>query len=157
MLDFDLAHLYEVGTKVLNQAVKRNLNRFPADFMFQLTDNEWKLLQQEDMRSQVVTASIQKRNKQALPYVFTEHGVAMLASVLRSEKAVAMSILVVRAFISLRYISRQYEELAEKLAQLEGSNHKRFKEIYEALQYLVEDKQKADDFSNRRRIGFRNT
>jgi hypothetical protein len=90
MVDFDLAALYGVETKVFNQAVKRNINRFPEDFMFQLTLEEWN-------SSQIVTASRKFRNKGALPYAFTEHGVSMPASVLRSEKAVQMSIAVVRA------------------------------------------------------------
>lgn len=134
MLDFDLAGLYEVPTKVLNQAVKRNSERFPEDFMFRLTEEEWMRSQvvtssgqkgkiniqvldgqpntstqnglqrvtstgQGSMRSQIVTASTEKRNKGQFPYAFTEHGVTMLASALRSDKAVKMSIEVVRAFI----------------------------------------------------------
>jgi tRNA isopentenyl-2-thiomethyl-A-37 hydroxylase MiaE len=154
MLDFDLASIYEVETKVLNQAVKRNINRFPGDFMFQLTEKEWELLFVQGMRSQIVTASVHKRNKQYLPFAFTEHGVTMLASVLRSEKAVSMNILIVRAFIALRQIAQQYKDLAEKLAKLENSNKKQFGEIYQALNFLIEKKQQEEDFSKRRRIGF---
>ena len=95
ILDFDLAVLYEVQTKALNQAVRRNAGRFPPDFMFQLTMIEWEAL----MRSQSVTASQNKRNVGLTPYAFTEHGVTMLASILKSEKAVQMNISIVRAFI----------------------------------------------------------
>ncbi len=113
MLDFDLADLYEVETKALNQAVKRNSDRFPEDFMFKLTAKEW-----EAMRSQIVTASQKKRNVLTTPFAFTEHGVTMLASVLRSERAVKMNIAIVRAFIALRQIALYHKDLAEKLDQL---------------------------------------
>ncbi len=149
MLDFDLAILYAVETKVLNQAVKRNLARFPADFMFQLTQAEYNNL---NLKSQIVTSSWGGVRK--LPYAFTEHGVTMLAGILRSEKAIVMNITIVRAFIALRQIAMQYKELAEKLAQLENSNHQQFKEIYQALNYLIEQKQQEDTFQKRQRIGF---
>lgn len=112
MLDFDLAELYQVETRVLNQAVKRNLNRFPTDFMFQLSETEW-----EDMSSQIVMTSPSKRPKKAIPYAFTEHGVVMLSSVLRSDIAVQVSILVARAFVAMR----QYMSLpkTDKLSVLE--------------------------------------
>lgn len=104
MLDFDLAELYEVETKALNQAVKRNLRRFPEKFMFRLNELEW-----ESMRSQIVTASaLTKRNISSPPYAFTEHGVTMLASVLRSDKAVQVNIAIVEAFISLRTFTARY-------------------------------------------------
>lgn len=147
MLDFDLAILYAVETKVLNQAVKRNLARFPADFMFQLTQAEY-----NHLKSQIVTSSWGGARK--LPYAFTEHGVTMLAGILRSEKAIVMNITIVRAFIALRQMAMQYKELAEKLAQLENSNHQQFKEIYQALNYLIEQKQQEETFQKRQRIGF---
>lgn len=147
MLDFDLAILYAVETKVLNQAVKRNLARFPADFMFQLTHTE-----NNNLKSQIVTSSWGGARK--LPYAFTEHGVTMLAGILRSEKAIVMNITIVRAFIALRQMAMQYKELAEKLAQLENSNHQQFKEIYQALNYLIEQKQQEETFQKRQRIGF---
>ena len=146
MLDFDLASLYGVETKALNQAVKRNIERFPGDFMFQLTENEYK-----NLKSQIVTSSWGGVRK--LPFAFTEHGVTMLAGVLRSEKAILTNILIVRAFISLRHIALQYKELAEKLSQLEASNKKQFREIYTALNFLIAKKQKEEDFSKRQRIG----
>ena len=160
MLDFDLAVLYNVLTKRLNEQVKRNLARFPEDFMFQLTIQEWELVQKNPNfplsmnRSQFATASVKNRNRQYLPYAFTEHGVTMLASVLRSEKAIIANIAIVRAFIALRQVALQYKELAEKLAQLERTNNKQFKDIYQALNYLIDKKQKEDDFNKRQRIGF---
>jgi len=111
MLDFHLAELYDVETKVLNQAVKRNPDRFPERFMFRLTLKEWK-----GMRSQIVTASYQsKRNTGSTPFAFTEHGITMLASVLRSKKAVRMNIAIVEAFIALKQFAVNYKELAMKI------------------------------------------
>lgn len=95
MLDRDLAELYQVETRVLNQAVKRNIERFPPDFMFQLTSKEWM-----NMSSQIVMTSFGKRPKRAMPLVFTEYGIVMLSSVLRSDIAVQTSILITRAFIA---------------------------------------------------------
>lgn len=97
MLDFDLAELYQVETRVLNQAVKRNSDRFPSDFMFQLTAEEWTVIS-----SQFVMTSRNKRPKSALPLAFTEHGVVMLSSVLRSDIAIQTSVLVTRAFVAMR-------------------------------------------------------
>lgn len=99
MLDFDLAELYQVETRVLNQSVKRNIARFPEDFMFQLSKNEWK-----GISSQFVMTSRSKRPKTALPLAFTEHGVVMLSSVLRSDIAIQTSVLVVRAFVAMRQL-----------------------------------------------------
>ena len=160
MLDFDLAVLYKVETKRLNEQVKRNLARFPADFMFQLTEKEWQCVQvnpgffQSLNRSQFATGSVKNRNKQYLPYAFSEHRVTMLTSVLRSENAITANIVIVRAFIALRQVALQYKELAEKLAQLEKTNNKQFREIYQALNFLVAKKNKEEDFSKRQRIGF---
>lgn len=97
MLDFDLAEMYEVETRVLNQSVKRNIERFPEDFMFQLTEFEWQI-----MSSQIVMTSKSKRPNSALPYAFTEHGITMLSSVLRSTIAIQVNIQLVRAFIAIR-------------------------------------------------------
>ena len=112
MIDRDLAGLYQVETKILNRAVKRNGTRFPDDFMFQLTAGEM-----EDLRCQIGTSSWGGRRY--LPYVFTEHGAVMLASVLNSKRAVDMSILVVRAFIMLREVMVTHKELARKVENLE--------------------------------------
>lgn len=160
MLDYDLAILYGVETKRLNEQVKRNRNRFPPDFMFQLNEPEWQHIQTSPHfllpahRSQNATGVQKNRNKQYLPYAFTEHGVTMLASILKSENAVMANIAIIRAFIALRQVAVQYRELAEKLAQLETTHGKQFKEIYQALNYLIDKKRKEEDFSKRQRIGF---
>jgi hypothetical protein len=106
MLHHDLAKLYEVETRVLNQAVKRNIDIFPLDFMFKLTEIEWK-----EMSSQIVMTSQRKRPKTALPLVFTEHGVAMLANVLKSEKARKTSVSIIRAFIAIKQFTINYLEI----------------------------------------------
>ena len=114
VLDSDLAQLYEVETKVFNQAVKRNLTRFPDDFMFQLTEVE-----HESLRSQFVTSNRGRGGRRYLPLVFTEHGAIMAASMLNSERAVQMSVYVVRAFVQLRELMVDHKVLAEKLDALE--------------------------------------
>jgi phage regulator Rha-like protein len=147
MLDFDLADLYNVETKVLNQTIKRNKERFPDDFMFQLNPNDW-----FNLRSQIVT--LKKgwgKHSKYLPFAFTEHGVAMLASVLRSETAVNINIVIIKAFIALRQMALQYKDLAEKLLKLEKQYNKKFKDVYQALNFLMEQ----NDFSKRERIGFK--
>ena len=155
MLDFDIAELYEVETKVLNQAVKRNKDRFPKDFMFRLTVAEW-----QELRSQIVTASPDKRNTKATPFAFTEHGVTMLASVLRSEKAIKMNIAIVRAFIALRQFSINYKELAEEIKKLSGTvdNHSgQLNQIYNALENLLDEKVIEKKWNERESIGFKTT
>lgn len=148
ILDFDLAILYSVETKVLNQTVKRNSRRFPSDFMFQLSQTEFR-----NLKSQIVTSSWGGLRKR--PFAFTEHGVAMLAGILRSETAVDTNVFIIRAFIQLRHVAAQYKELAERLALLEENNEEQFREINEVLNYLVDRKQEEDDYlKNRPRIGF---
>jgi len=142
MLDYDLADLYEVPTKALNQAVKRNPTRFPPDFMFQLNDNEWATLQtalktKHPMRSQIVTTSGKFRRKGLLPYVFTEQGVSMLSSVLRSEKAIHVNIAIMRAFVFMRQYALSHDDLAIQLKELEEKYDRQFKDVYAALQYLM--------------------
>jgi hypothetical protein len=152
MLDFDLAKLYEVPTKALNQAVKRNIDRFPDDFMFRLTKEEW-----ESMRSQFVTASQQKRNAAVNPYAFTEHGVTMLASVLKSEKAVKMNIFIVRAFIALRKFALQYKELADEIGEIKATvadHGDQLVKIYTAIETLLTEKEAQRTWEERERIGF---
>jgi chromosome condensin MukBEF ATPase and DNA-binding subunit MukB len=153
MLDFDLAALYEVETKVMNQAVKRNLERFPDDFMFQLTAKEWKEASAFVNRSQIVTSS--QKHRSTFPNAFTEHGVTMLASVLRSEKAIQMNIAIVRAFIAMKEMGDHYQQLSTKIKSLEKKYNKQFKDIYEALQYLMAEKQQKIDWDDRERIGFK--
>lgn len=151
MLDFDLSELYEVGTKVLNQAVKRNPERFPPRFMFRLTIAEW-----ENMRSQIVTASDQsRRNVGITPFAFTEHGVTMLASVLRSEKAIRMNIVIVEAFIALKEFAITYKELAEKLNELESRYDERFNDVYDAINFLLQKDKQETSQKERTRIGYK--
>jgi outer membrane murein-binding lipoprotein Lpp len=129
MLDYDLAAIYGVETRSLNQAVKRNMERFPPDFMFRLSENEWKNVKcnslSDNMPSQIVIASPDRRNKSAPPFAFTEHGTVMLASVLRSPSAVQMSVMVTRAFIAMRRAlssmlsyDLKIEQLSHKVDQL---------------------------------------
>lgn len=150
MLDFDLALLFDVETRTLKQAVKRNMDRFPEDFMFELRREEWKeLITNCDSLSATVKFS------PALPFAFTEHGVAMLSSVLRSRKAVQMNILIMRAFIELRNYTLTHKELVDKIKGLEARYDKQFKDIYEALNYLIQEKQNEVKPAKRQRIGFK--
>jgi hypothetical protein len=146
MVDSELADLYRVPTKVFNQAVKRNLKRFPKDFMFRLTAKEMKIL-----RSQIVTSSWGGRR--TLPYAFTEQGVAMLSSVLNSERAVQVNIAIMRAFVKLREILTTHRELAEKIAELENKYRQhddKIQAVFDAIRELIEPPQ----VSPKRRIGF---
>src|SRR5580698_8502566 len=119
MLDSDLAELYQVPTKVLNQAVRRNLDRFPPDFMFQLNREEL-----ENWRSQIVTSNPTARmGLRRPPYAFTEHGVAMLSSVLASKRAVQLNILIIRAFVRLREYLATHKDFARKLEDIERTQH----------------------------------
>lgn len=151
MLDFDIAALYEVPTKRLNEQVKRNQDRFPEDFMFRLSVPEW-----EYMRSHFATAY--KRNTNLLPYAFSEHGVIMLASILRSDKAISMSITVVRAFVSLRRAAREYEALASQIMALKehiGEHDIQLGALYDTLERLLDEKAETLSWENRQRIGFK--
>lgn len=150
MLDYDIADLYEVETRVLNQAVKRNADIFPMDFMFQISLEEW-----NNMSSQFVMTSPNKRPKKALPYVFTEHGVTMLANVLKSKKARQTSVAVVRAFIALKQFALTNTALSDKLKELEKSYDKQFKDVYEAIDYLLKKDQQAASQKDRQQIGYR--
>ena len=150
MLDFDIAELYEVETRALNQAVKRNADVFPLDFMFQITAEEWK-----HMSSQFVMTSPSKRPKTALPYVFTEHGVTMLANVLKSKKARQTSVAIVRAFIALKQFALTNTELNSKLKELEESYDKQFKDVYEAIDYLLQKDKQDTSQKERKQIGYK--
>ena len=113
MLDSDLAGLYEVEVKILNQAVKRNFNRFPSDFMFQLSQEEW-----DNLRSQIVTSSSYHGGRRYMPYVFTEQGVAMLAAIISSQKAIDVNIRIMRAFVQLRHFVVSQTGTSEQIAEL---------------------------------------
>lgn len=178
MLDFDLAVLYEVETKRVNEQVKRNIERFPEEFMFRLTSKEWQTIRSQiattvqqnidsqpriNMRSQIATSSQSKRKVKYPPYAFTEHGVTMLANVLKSERAVKMSIAVVRAFIELKKNALRYNDILEKIEDLKahlGEHDSQLNQIYTAIENLLDDKvdkeSKENSWKNRQRIGFKN-
>ena len=160
LLDADLAALYNVSTKALNQAVKRNADRFPTDFMFQLTAEEWAASRSQIvtasgsgavMRSQNVTAS--RRNLNALPYAFTEQGVSMLSSVLRSPRAVEVNIAIMRTFVQLRRLMDSNRELGRKIEAMERTYDEKFAVVFEAIKQLIADDD-ARKAQPKRRIGF---
>jgi len=136
MVDRDLAELYEVTTKALNQAVKRNKNRFPREFMFRLTFKEKKELVTNCDRFASLKYST------SLPCVFTEHGVAMLSSVLNSERAIQVNIAIVKTFIRLREILNSHKKLAEKIEALENKYDTQFKVVFEAIRQLMREEEK---------------
>ena len=169
MLDFDLAALYEVETKILNQSVKRNIKRFPEDFMFRLTASEW-----YNLRSQIVTSSAQEiENKQVmrsqivtsnyggsryLPHAFTEQGVAMLSGILNSDKAISMNIAIMRAFVEIRKILLRQNDIKEQLAQIRerlGEHDVQLNQIYDAMENLLDEKAAERKWDERDRIGFK--
>lgn len=143
MLSTDLAELYEVAPKVLMQAVKRNVERFPVDFMFQLTRAE-----SANLKSQIVTSSWGGARR-ATPYAFTEQGVAMLSSVLRSPRAVQVNIAIMRAFVKLRALLATHRELAKRLDELESKYDDQFKIVFDAIRELMRPPERP-----KRRIGF---
>ena len=145
MLDHDLALLYGVETKVLNRAVKRNLQRFPSDFMFQLTAEDADVL-----RCQIGTSKKGRGGRRYFPYVFTEQGVAMLSTVLNSERAIFVNIEIMRAFVKLRQMLASNSELSRRLGELESKYDKRFRVVFEAIRQLM-----ATPARGRKEIGFR--
>jgi phage regulator Rha-like protein len=132
MLEKDLAELYNVETKRLKEQVRRNIDRFPASFMFELTTEEYAAL-----RSQNATLKRGRHSKYP-PFVFTEHGILMLSSVLNSELAIKMSVQIIETFIQLRKLANNYEEIMKKINQMESQNNEQFSEIYDVLQQLLE-------------------
>ena len=151
MLDFDLAALYEVETRVLNQSVKRNLKRFPEDFMFQLTMEE-----ALSSRSQIATLK-QGQNIKYLPYAFTEQGVAMLSGILNSDKAINTNIAIMRAFIEVRKVLLQQTDMREQLREIKermGEHDTQLNQIYDAMENLLDEKAAQRKWDDRQRIGF---
>jgi phage regulator Rha-like protein len=147
MLDSDLAELYEVPTKRFNEQIKRNIERFPADFMFQLTEEEF-----VDLRSQIATSKVRHGGRRHLPYAFTEHGAIMAATVLNSTRATEMSVFIVRAFVQLREMLSTHKELAAKLNALErkvGSHDQAIGGLIDAIRQLM-----APPETKKRGIGF---
>lgn len=174
MLDFDLASLYEVETRVLNQAVKRNIKRFPEDFMFQLTSAEFEEIRfqteaineaassqimikdQPNLKSQIVTSSWGGTRK--LPYAFTEQGVAMLSGVLKSDKAINMNIAIMRAFVDVRKILLKQSNINEQLTEIKeriGEHDVQLNELYDAMENLIDEKIAQIKWKDRERIGFK--
>jgi hypothetical protein len=143
-LDSDFADLYGVETKVLIQAVQRNRGRFPDDFMFQLTREEF-----DRLRSQFVTSNAGRGGRRYPPYAFTEQGVAMLSSVLRSERAVQVNIEIMRAFVRLRQMLSSHVELSRRLDELEQKYDQQFRAVFDAIRQLMAPPQPP-----RRRLGF---
>lgn len=163
MLDYDLAALYEVETRVLNQAIKRNMDNFPEDFMFRITAKEWEGLHKSKAllpllnSSHFVMSSIKHRGKLYTPYAFTEHGVAMLASILKSPKARKMNIAIVRAFIALRKSFINFSSLKEQIAEIRvriGEHDIQLAQIYDSIELLLDEKVEQKSWDDRPRIGF---
>jgi phage regulator Rha-like protein len=180
MLDRDLAALYEVETKVLNQAVKRNIKRFPADFMFQLTWEEFESLRfqietletsdglrsqfvtskgKNPLRSQIVTLNSSRgRHSKYLPYAFTEQGIAMLSGVINSDKAINMNIAIMRVFIEIKKTLLQQNDFKEHLKEIRerlGEHDVQLNQIYDAMENLLDEKAAQRKWEDRERIGFR--
>lgn len=167
MLDFDLAALYDVPTKALNQAVKRNAKRFPNDFMFRLTLVEWEGMRSQIvtatetddfMRSQSVTALQTKRNTKVTPYAFTEQGIAMLSGILNSDKAINMNIAIMRAFVAVRRILIEGNDLKLQLQAIKdhlGEHDAQLNQIYDAMENLLDEKAAGKTWEERKRIGFK--
>lgn len=150
MLDFDLAAMYQVETRSLKQSVKRNMENFPPDFMFQLTKQEWlELITICDNLPNTVKFS------PALPFAFTEQGVSMLSSVLKSKKAIQVNLSIMRVFVAVRKMIVSNTAIAKKLEELETKYNKQFKDVYEALSYLMETKKIETKQTQRTKIGFK--
>ncbi|WP_163515940.1 ORF6N domain-containing protein [Gelidibacter japonicus] len=149
MLDFDLAEMYQIETRVLKQAVRRNLERFPKDFMFELTEMEI-----VTMVSQNVIPSKQQLGG-AKPFAFTEQGVAMLSSVLRSKIAIEINISIIRAFVLMRQYALSHKELSEKLSQLENKFNKQFNDVADALNFLLQKDKIETEQKQRKPIGYK--
>jgi len=168
MLDFDLALLYEVETKVLNQAVKRNPKKFPEDFMFRLGIEEWQAVRSQSvttyenspaLRSQSVTLKQGRgMHSKYMPYAFTEQGIAMLSGVLNSDKAINMHIAIMRAFVAIRKIISQQNDLKEQMKAIKehiGVHDTQLNQIYEAIENLIDAKAADRKWTDRERIGFK--
>jgi ORF6N domain len=170
MLDYDLAALYEVLTKALNQAVKRNIKRFPSDFMFRLTADEWEVIRSQsvttymnnnNMQSQIVTASQNKRNTSVTPYAFTEQGVAMLSGILNSDKAINMNIAIMRAFVAVRNVLLKQSDIKEQIMEIKkriGEHDIQLSQIYDVPfangKNLLDENAAKRKWDDRERIGF---
>ena len=166
MLDRDLAALYETETKALNLAVKRNLKRFPRDFMFQLTKEEYESLRfqietsknSDTMRLQIETSKGGRGGTRYLPYAFTEQGVAMLSGILNSDKAISMNIAIMRAFVEVRRVLLQQSDLKTQLKEIKerlGEHDEQLNQIYDTIENLLDEKAEENKWNERERIGFK--
>ena len=150
MLDFDLAEMYEVETRALKQSVKRNIDRFPNDFMFQLAKPEWQeLITNCDNLPEGV------RFSPSTPFAFTEQGVSMLSSILKSKKALQVNIAIMRAFVFMRQYALTHKDLTEKLREIETKYDKQFKDVYDAINFLLQKDKQQSAQQSRKRIGFK--
>ncbi|MDB5089323.1 MAG: KilA-N, DNA-binding domain protein [Mucilaginibacter sp.] len=167
MLDMDLAALYEVETRVLNQSIKRNIKRFPEDFMFQLSATEWQNMSSRNVTtypgnnpsSQFVMMDLPKnRAGKYLPYAFTEQGVAMLSGILNSDTAINMNIAIMRAFVAIRKLTLNQMDLKEQLQEIKerlGEHDVQLNQIYDAMENLMDEKIAQKKWDDRERIGFK--
>ncbi|MEE1947200.1 ORF6N domain-containing protein [Pedobacter sp. KR3-3] len=152
ILDFDLSALYETETRALKQAVNRNMDRFPEDFMFQLTKTEWsELITKSDNLSPTAKFSPSR------PYAFTEQGVAMISSVLKSKKAIEVNISIMRAFVLIRQYALSHRELTDKLQEMEARFDQQFSDVYEALTFLMDKNDQETNQKQREKIGYKIT
>ena len=149
MLDRDLSKLYQVETKYLNLVVKRNFERFPSDFMFQLSIEEWEVL-----RLQIETSK-GKGGTRYLPYAFSEQGIAMLSGLLNSQVAIQVNIMIMRTFVQIRQFALSHIELSTQLKQLEQKYHKQFGDIFEAINYLLKKDSLKKQIKKRGKIGYK--
>lgn len=150
MLDFDLAELYRVETRSLKQAVKRNLDQFPADFMFQLSKREW-----QEVITNCDNLPENAKFSPITPSAFTEQGVAMLSGVLKSKEAKQVNIAIMRAFVFLRQFALSHKDLTDALKQLEAKYDQQFKDVYDAINFLLAKENLVSEQQNRKRIGFK--
>jgi hypothetical protein len=167
MLDRDLAALYETETKFLNLSVKRNIKRFPKDFMFQLTKEEFEVLRLQietleksdnPLRLQVETSKKGRGGIRYMPYAFTEQGVAMLSGILNSDKAINMNIAIMRAFVEIRKVFLRQNDLKEQMKEIReklGEHDVQLNQIYDAMENLLDEKAGQRKWDDRQRIGFK--
>lgn len=148
MIDFDLAELYETETKYLKRAVRANIQRFPADFMFELSTDEW-----ESLRCRNCTSN-NRGGARYSPFAFTEQGVAMLSGILNSEKAIDVNIAIMRAFVLVRQYALSDKELPVRLNELETKYNQQFKDVYDAINFLLQKDKLSVNQQQRKRIGF---
>ena len=150
MLDFDLAKLYETETKYLKRAVRTNIRRFPLDFMFELSKMEWDTLMSN------FSTSNKRGGTRYMPFAFTQQGVSMLSSILNSDKAIDVNILIMRTFVLMRQYAFTHSDLTEKLKELETKYDQQFKDVYEAINYLIAKDRQETEQKDRKPIGFKN-